>query len=277
MTVSDYLGLWLDTYVRPFCAANTAESYQGALAHLSGEVLALDLSAVQPITLQRDINRLAANYSRQAQILYVALHAAFRRAVELDLVSRNPLDKCDKPRHQRREIAYFTPEEAAAYMRAARSDRAYIPLALMLCMGLRRNEARAVRGCDIVGGVLLVRNQRIGATLAPLKTAASVRQLPVPEGLLPDRLPDGLLYDLSETALRHAHMRVMANAGLSRPVTLHGLRHTCATLAVATGQPLTTVQRLLGHAKFAITADYYVHTDLSGLSLALSGVFSVVA
>ena len=47
-------------------------------------------------------------------------------------------------------------------------------------------------------------------------------------------------------------------AGVKR-ITLHGLRHTCATLLIAAGVPVNVVFARLGHAKTSITTDMYAH------------------
>jgi integrase len=44
-----------------------------------------------------------------------------------------------------------------------------------------------------------------------------------------------------------------------KTITMHGLRHTMATLMLAAGVPLKTVQERLGHAKAQTTLDYYAH------------------
>ena len=52
----------------------------------------------------------------------------------------------------------------------------------------------------------------------------------------------------------------------------HGLRHTCASLAISAGGNVKLVQRMLGHATAAMTLDLYGHLfddDLSGVAAAL--------
>jgi integrase len=44
------------------------------------------------------------------------------------------------------------------------------------------------------------------------------------------------------------------------PITIHDLRHTAASLTVASGANMKAVQKMLGHASAAITFDIY--TDL---------------
>lgn len=50
--------------------------------------------------------------------------------------------------------------------------------------------------------------------------------------------------------------RLVAASGLP-PVTLHGLRHGAATLALAAGADLKVVQDQLGHSTIVLTADTY--------------------
>jgi len=50
--------------------------------------------------------------------------------------------------------------------------------------------------------------------------------------------------------------RLVAESGLP-PVTLHGLRHGAATLALAAGKDLKIVADQLGHSTIMLTADTY--------------------
>ena len=44
-----------------------------------------------------------------------------------------------------------------------------------------------------------------------------------------------------------------------RPINLHGLRHSMATLAVSLGVNMRVLQQLLGHSSYAVTAGTYAH------------------
>lgn len=268
MNLHDYLRLWLETYVEPQRARKTVDAYRYALAHLSPMNLQSELDQLTPIGLQKDINQLSARFPRQAQLLFIALRSALGRAEKLGMIGRSPVRLCDPPAHEKREICYLTPPEAAAYLEAAKAQSAGVLLILMLCLGLRRNEARGLQGGDLVEGVLQIRRQRTKSGLAPLKSRASRRDLPVPEALRSffDVGEGEYLCDISETALRRQHLAVLAAIGVERRVTLHGLRHTCATIAAGGGAPLTTIQRLLGHRHFTTTADLYIHADQVSLA-----------
>ncbi|WP_410619076.1 tyrosine-type recombinase/integrase [Amycolatopsis sp. cmx-8-4] len=42
------------------------------------------------------------------------------------------------------------------------------------------------------------------------------------------------------------------------PIRLHDLRHGAASLSLAAGNDLKSIQEMLGHASMSFTADYYV-------------------
>jgi integrase len=52
--------------------------------------------------------------------------------------------------------------------------------------------------------------------------------------------------------------RLVCDAGLP-PITLHGVRHSYATAALAAGEPLKVVSERLGHASTSTTANLYQH------------------
>ena len=51
---------------------------------------------------------------------------------------------------------------------------------------------------------------------------------------------------------------LIAAAGV-KPITLHGLRHTSASLLLSAGVPPHVVQQRLGHKRVEITLDLYAH------------------
>ena len=68
--------------------------------------------------------------------------------------------------------------------------------------------------------------------------------------------PDGR--PLNGKVFSEAFVRQVGRAGLPR-ITVHGLRHTWATLALAASVHPKVVQERLGHAGIGITLDTYSH------------------
>lgn len=84
----------------------------------------------------------------------------------------------------------------------------------------------------------------------------------LPEELLqllqswPRRLYTPYICDMTPEKLNKEHNAVLSAAGLPH-VTLHGLRHSFATLAVTEGIPVKLLQVALGHSTYKLTADLY--------------------
>ena len=76
--------------------------------------------------------------------------------------------------------------------------------------------------------------------------------------------------DWSTQAVRRALRETAEQAGITRRVTPHMLRHTCATLLLEDGVDIRYLQRLLGHENIATTA-IYAHVGDVGLRKALAG------
>ena len=51
-------------------------------------------------------------------------------------------------------------------------------------------------------------------------------------------------------------------------VSLHDLRHTCASLLLSSGADVKSVQEILGHADASTTLNYYVKTDIKQMRTA---------
>lgn len=57
-----------------------------------------------------------------------------------------------------------------------------------------------------------------------------------------------------------AFRRLIANAGL-RPVRLHDLRHTAASLLLAEGVAARVIMEILGHSQIGLTLNTHTHVD----------------
>jgi integrase len=184
---------------------------------------------------------------------------------------------------QRPAVAVWTPAQTAAFLQLYR-DRDLYPLFLLVALrGLRRGEVAGLRWCDVDldGGVLMVSHQvqdHNGRTvICPPKTVSSVRTVALDHisiavlrrfraccerQAVAGLNPDGFLFanrqgdPLSPGYLTHTFGRWVAEADLP-PIRLHDLRHGAASLSLAAGNDLKTVQAMLGHSSIVLTADTY--------------------
>lgn len=142
--------------------------------------------------------------------------------------------------------------------------------------GMRSGEIRGLQWGDIdwrSGSVHVRRAWKEGKFYQP-KTAASVRRIDLPL-LLGTELREWRVacpkgeYDLvfpnlngnplsPENLLRRQFYPALRRAGL-RQIRFHDLRHTFASLLIASGEDIVRVSRLLGHANPTITLKVYSH------------------
>ena len=237
---------------------------------------------------------------RTVSYIGTILHRAFDDAVRWGRLVRNPADAVKRPKVPSASstvmawdaltLGQFLSRSRTYSGKGGTADR-YYPLWLLLATtGLRRGEALGLRwsDLDLDAGVLSVSQTVITVdheqTIGTPKTAAGARAVEldgatvtalrehrraqVGERLLmgagfTDRgfvffLPDGRPYHPERVSTEFD--RRVAKWVLPR-ITLHGLRHTWATLALRGGVHPKVVQERLGHSTISITLNTYSHVS----------------
>lgn len=211
--------------------------------------------------------------TRQAKLLQVLVSAVLASAVRKGQLPRNTMDDVDRVQHCPKPTAWLTPEQARTLLisSAEAHDPYYIAWVLMLCCGLRRGEMLALRWSDVdeARKQLHIQRQRIEVERRVLttrpKSRSSIRDIPLDADLIALlRLHRGegdeILPGATAWKLADALDRALIRAGLPR-VTLHGLRHSMASVAAGDGVPVKVLQSLMGHAHYQTTADIYAHVN----------------
>jgi integrase len=231
---------------------------------------------------------------RTVRYVHTIVHRALKDAVRWGRLARNVADGADPPppsRGDTPEVQCWPKETLAAFLERSRAygDR-YFPLWVVLATtGARRGEVLGLRWSDVDldGGrasicqtIISVKHEvRFGVP----KTARGRRPLALDVGTikvlrkwqrqqLEEKMLLGPGYDdhdlvfakvtgqpLHPERVSREFDRRVERWDLSR-ITLHGLRHTWATLALATGVHPKIVQERLGHSVIAVTLDLYSHT-----------------
>ncbi len=192
--------------------------------------------------------------------------SAFRRWCEEEQELAVPALKLPREREPAGRERWLSAEELRDLESA--TPREWWPLfATLAFTGLRIGEAQELRGGDVR---LAERRIRIHDADHRVKTASSVRDVPIPEPLarlLAEHVtrfpigPNDLLFDSpfdDYRTARRVFTRACRAAGL-RSVTLHDLRHTFAVHAAQSGVPIPRIQKLLGHATVAMAMRYMKH------------------
>lgn len=253
----------------------------GAITHSDVQRWVTEVSAGTARTVRRYHPRTAEQGSRpkSATVViraYGVLAAVLDVAVRDRRIPRNPARGIDLPRKTKKRHRYLTHEEVDRLARAAGRTHA-TEVYVAAYTGLRWGELSALRVRDLdVGRHRLAVNEnavRVGRDLhvgspkthelrsvgfpaflsEPLANAAAAKP---PHALLFGDGGTHIQRPRSSGASRSWFMRALNDADLPR-MTIHDLRHTAASLAIASGANVKAVQRMLGHASAAMTLDVY--------------------
>lgn len=193
--------------------------------------------------------------------------------------------------------SYYNVEETKTLLAVASESKIRIPVYIAIYLGLRRSEIcglqwdmidmknktvricrKVVQYCDSEGKEQLDQSNR-------MKTQYSDRTLPIPDALY-DILSE--VVDKTGPVCKHEDGKAMTPQYLTltfasflkknglRKIRFHDLRHSAASLLLASGASMKEVQVILGHGSYSTTADIYSHIDITGKSRAMAGLNQVL-
>ncbi|MEY2591518.1 MAG: hypothetical protein QOJ67_3502 [Acidimicrobiaceae bacterium] len=231
---------------------------------------------------------------RSVSYVHAIMHRALKDAVRWGRLPRNPADASDPPKSKLKSdgVHSWDAETVRTFLEMSRAedDRLHPLWVLIATTGMRRGEALGLRWSDIdleAGRARVVQTLvQIGSlvSIGEPKTSSGRRPMSLDRGTIAvlkahrhrmrqERLlvgadfndlglvfhqPDGSW--LRPDAVSNAFLRRVARYGLPR-LTIHGLRHTWATLALEQGIHPKVVQERLGHSTIAITLGIYSHVS----------------
>ena len=128
---------------------------------------------------------------------------------------------------------------------------------LLVLTGCRKNEVLTLRWADVdlKSRELRLRDSKVGPRVVPLSPSAvelvaGLPRLPGNEWVFPGQKPGTHLNSID---LAWRRLRIRADLP---DVRLHDLRHSFASSALALGESLSTIQKLLGHRQISSTVRY---------------------
>ncbi len=280
ITVGEWIGEWLKRH-RAHIRPSTYARYNGALRTWVLPHLALvRLTALTHRHIEA-MHEEAIQASRSPHTIrrnHTPLRAALQEAERDGIIVRNPATLVRLPPLQKAEIDPFTQAEVQQFL-VTNQDRLLYPVYhLALNSGLRLGEILALRvGRDIspTGRTITVRETRRRGVTGPPKSKESARQVvlhPTAAEVLADVIADqgdgALAFPINEATVSHSMAGACKAAGV-RQRRFHDLRHTHATLLLASGANIRAVSARLGHATAAFTLQIYGHV-LPGMDEALA-------
>lgn len=224
-------------------------------------------------------------------------------AVALDVLPRNVAKNTKPPKARREEMKFWQPSEVRTFLRTIEGHRMEALFKLALTTGMRKAELLGLRWRDLKGDVLSIRQTVVRVGYNPHidtpKTQAGERDLILdPETLAalaqrrqeyeaeraaagPDWEDNDLMFaDLHGKPLMPWRVdyqwRALRDGCEVTPIRFHDIRHTYASLAIASGMDVRMLAERLGHADASITLKVYSHVFHSQRRRAAIGLGSLL-
>jgi integrase len=287
---------WLPVKASEGKRPNTVAHYTYAAKWVTDRIGGLRLESLTERDVARMVATMKADglspRSRQAAVGALKAATAWAARPTVKLVSIDPLAHYHRPGLKDggapAGIKAWNVDQARAFLAATADDRLAFAWALLLTRGLRRGELCGLRWSDIdfANRVLHVNRTRLvvdgSASDSEPKTSAGRRSIPLDARLVTllqahkghqaaemeaaspayadgeYLLADELGRPIHPDTLSRRFDGLVAKSGLPR-LTIHGLRHTAATLMLSDGVPTKIVSEMLGHSSPTVTLGIYAH------------------
>lgn len=263
LSVSAMMDTWLAT--KTDRARKTQEAYTydvGQVTAAFGGRLATSLRSSE---IRVWVARSGTSVSVRRRSL-TALQAAYGLAIEDELLGVDPTSRIKLPRAVETERRFLSWSELAELAKETGTHESLVWL--LGTSGLRLGEAAGLQVGDVRCGKLRVARQRHGSIVESPKGGRG-RDVPVARFVLEQlelrgRKDEEWLFrgSRSDRLDTHAWRSRVFQPAATRTVGAmvpHELRHTAASLAIASGANVKQVQNMLGHRSATITLDLYGH------------------
>jgi integrase len=244
--------------------------------HLLPELESIKLRDIKPVHVQKLQDKLMGDMAPMTvRAIMLTLRRILKWAVDLDIIDRNPAVKVQPPRAEKELKTIPLTAEQSKYLLDNSPIRERTAIALGALAGLRIGEVFGLQWDDIMDdfSTLTVRRQYSQGVLSEPKTKSSMSPLPI--------LPE-LQMILKEYRMASKSKRWLfpARSYMDQPrqaeqwrvnyftpllkelklpkVRFHDLRHTYASLLLASGMSPKDVQIITRHSSLA-TLDIYAH------------------
>lgn len=245
------------------------------------------------------------------------ISSAMKDAVIGGYITYNPSLNTVYYRRPKTRIRVLSENQIKKFLQLAKNTTWYLEILLALFCGLRKGEILGLKFKDInlENKTLTIERQLVSdlklkgrnGEVAEYrriercpKTKNSIRRIKIPDIVIEEikkrkeliefnKQINGLNYvdndyiSCQKNGLSHTHSALNGCINvickkLSLPhITVHGLRHMCATILLEQGAPLTKISAYLGHASIHVTFEYYceVMDEKEKILAFMNNIFSV--
>ena len=281
-TYKDAYEIWYEAWqgtVKESTILKITSMFENHILPLIGVIKLKEFNQLQAQTF---INEASRNY-KDIKGLRIYAKAVLNYAKDLGIIETNPLDKVMLPNRNKKEIKtqkrnYYTPEELKTFLEITKeecSHQDYTFFRLLSHTGMRLGEAIALKWSDVnfkTNYIIINKSLSKSKTGKPLVSTTKnghERKIKIDQDTM------NYLKELKKENKTHVFERNGKMVSSSYPlkklnqiikkhdlykITVHGLRHTHATILLRMGKSIKYIQDRLGHMDSSITLNTYSHT-----------------
>lgn len=219
-------------------------------------------------------------------------------AFKMDIIPSNPADKIQRPKIEQFISSFYTESELNTLFEKSKNDPLELIILITAFYGLRRSEVLGLQwdSFDFENKTITIKhtvtitntegNNRKIEGKDRTKNKSSYRTLPLFDNIATKLLEFKEKQESFKKAFGNTYNKqfleyvfvntqgkiirpdyvtqhfsiLLENIGLKH-IRFHDLRHSCASLLLAKGIPMKSIQEWLGHSNFSTTANLYAHLD----------------
>lgn len=277
---SIYFEHWINVYKEGAIRHVTMAKYKLSLSWLKKLAPKIRLFEINRTTYQEILNEYAKNHERQTTMdFHHHLKAAILDAVDEGLIDKDPTRKViikgkSPGKKKKKFLNQFELHTLLKTLKTGSSLNYDWLILLIAKTGMRFSEAIALTPSDFdfarqTLSISKTRNYKGDGGFQPTKNKSSIRKIEVDwmiisqfAGLIKDLPQDKPIFIKKEkifnSTINDVLERRCKEAGIP-VITIHGLRHTHASLLLFAGVSIASVAKRLGHSSMNTTERTYLH------------------
>lgn len=288
--VSEWMEEWLENYL-PNIEETTRIGYRTKInCYIKPAIGDILIKSLRTEHVQKMINDMKDRGLSPKNIrdTFNNINAAMKQAVRTRLIPFNPCEAVILPKLKKYRADVYPTEMIHKLLDIAKGTDMYLPILLLVTVGLRRGELLALRWSDIDfdNNLLKVRSNMVrgenGFIIKAPKSESGIRDIHLGNDVMSvlkeerqrymnDVFSYGAGYQNLEFVIRQEDGSPLCPDSMTRKwarfieshnlprIRLHDLRHSNATALIQAGVNSRVVQQRLGHADVNITLNTYTH------------------
>lgn len=286
-TYEQIYDLWYEEYKTTVKASTLLKTERVFKNHIIPAFGDKPIQDIKPMDAQNQMNEWHKKLVRASMVMnYAGL--VFDYAIRMQLISMNPTKVIKKPVRKKsvtedKDMNFYDKDELKKFMAILENDnnfRAYVYFRLLAFTGMRKGESLALKWSDIdLEKQTLYINKAVSRSATGLyiqtpKTPSSIRRISIDDKTVSilrqyaEDAAEGLVFQsedggiLSPAKPRKWYLAAMKKLPADfKQISIHGFRHTHASLLFEAGASIKDVQSRLGHSDIQTTMDVYTHVS----------------